>query len=110
MVTIYKEGTFEAAHKLANHPKCGYLHGHSYRYEVWLTGETQGNWGFVLDFHEIKLYFDKYDHSDDVIMISAERLVQDAAQHFFKMRDNIKKVKIRVWETKTAYAETELSY
>lgn len=34
MFQITKEFTFEAAHRLLGHPKCGRLHGHSYRVMV----------------------------------------------------------------------------
>ncbi len=53
---IYKEFTFEAAHRLPHVPdghKCGRLHGHSYRVVVGIEGEPEGRSGWVLDFSEI---------------------------------------------------------
>jgi 6-pyruvoyltetrahydropterin/6-carboxytetrahydropterin synthase len=41
----------DCAHLLAGHPKCGQLHGHTYRIELTVEGETQG--GIVLA---------RYDH------------------------------------------------
>lgn len=66
---IFKEFTFEAAHRLPHVPeghKCGRLHGHSYRVEVHVTGPVQDDAGWVLDFADIKAAFapllDQLDH------------------------------------------------
>lgn len=53
---IYKEFTFEAAHRLPKAPpghKCGRLHGHSFRVEVHLDGPIAGDTGWVVDFADI---------------------------------------------------------
>ena len=50
---IWKEFAFEAAHRLPNVPKehkCGRLHGHSYRFTLWLEGEPDETTGWVADF------------------------------------------------------------
>lgn len=57
---IFKEFTFEAAHRLPHVPeghKCGRLHGHSYRVEVHVTGPVQDEAGWVLDFGDVKAAF-----------------------------------------------------
>lgn len=66
---IYREFTFEAAHRLPNVPenhKCGRLHGHSYRVEVHISGLVGEQTGWVRDFGDIKAAFkpleDKLDH------------------------------------------------
>jgi len=106
MIQIYKTGTFEAAHQLKGHPKCGKLHGHTYKYEVWISAqELTKPYNFVLDFHEIKEYFDKFDHSDLIIRISCEELVKNAVFYFMDLVKEPSSVRIRIWETKTAYAE-----
>ena len=54
---IYREFNFEAAHRLPNVPeghKCSRLHGHSYRFEVHVTGPVDEHLGWVVDFGEIK--------------------------------------------------------
>ncbi|MCZ7607043.1 MAG: 6-carboxytetrahydropterin synthase QueD [Planctomycetota bacterium] len=54
---IFKEVTFEAAHKLPNVPpghKCGRLHGHSFRAEIHVAGKVDGKTGWVMDFADIK--------------------------------------------------------
>lgn len=57
---LFKEFTFEAAHRLPNVPadhKCGRLHGHSFRVEIQVSGEIDPKTGWVLDFAEIKRAF-----------------------------------------------------
>jgi 6-pyruvoyltetrahydropterin/6-carboxytetrahydropterin synthase len=68
-VEIYKEFTFEAAHRLPNVPtdhKCYRLHGHSYRVQIWVRGEVDPKLGWVMDFSTIKEAFEplrlKLDH------------------------------------------------
>jgi len=54
---IFKEFTFEAAHRLPNVPeghKCARLHGHSFSVRVWVSGPVDPRLGWVLDFAEIK--------------------------------------------------------
>lgn len=53
---IFKEFTFEAAHRLPNVPanhKCARLHGHSYRVVVHLEGDVDADAGWVMDFADI---------------------------------------------------------
>lgn len=53
---IFKEFTFEAAHRLPNvHPghKCARLHGHSYRVRVTCSGPVNDHSGWVRDFSDI---------------------------------------------------------
>jgi 6-pyruvoyltetrahydropterin/6-carboxytetrahydropterin synthase len=57
---IFKEFTFEAAHRLPNVPpghKCARLHGHSFRCEVHVRGEVQRDTGWIMDFADIKAAF-----------------------------------------------------
>jgi 6-pyruvoyltetrahydropterin/6-carboxytetrahydropterin synthase len=66
---IFREFTFEAAHRLTHVPnghKCARLHGHSYRVEIRVAGPVGAQTGWVMDFQEIKDAFaplqDKLDH------------------------------------------------
>lgn len=55
-VEIVKIYSFEAAHRLPNVPeghKCARLHGHSFRFEVKLSGEADSYTGFLADFGDI---------------------------------------------------------
>src|SRR5207248_4151098 len=57
---IFKEFTFEAAHRLPHVPpghKCGRLHGHSYRVAIHLEGPVDEGRGWVRDFGDIKCRF-----------------------------------------------------
>jgi 6-pyruvoyltetrahydropterin/6-carboxytetrahydropterin synthase len=68
-VDVFREFTFEAAHRLPHVPdghKCGRLHGHSYRIEVHVRGDVDPVSGMVIDFADIKAAFrpleDTLDH------------------------------------------------
>ena len=54
----------DCAHLLEGHSKCGRLHGHTYRIEMTVEGETKG--GMLLDFAELKAQLRavlaRYDH------------------------------------------------
>ena len=54
---IFKEFTFEAAHRLPFVPeghKCFRLHGHSFRVEIHVTGDVDPATGWIMDFGDIK--------------------------------------------------------
>ena len=66
---IFKEFSFEAAHRLPNVPaghKCARLHGHSFLAAVYVSGEVDPRTGWIIDFAEIKAAFkplhDQLDH------------------------------------------------
>lgn len=50
---IWKEFTFDAAHRLPNVPpehKCGRVHGHTYRFRLHVEGEPDPTTGWIVDF------------------------------------------------------------
>jgi len=66
---IFKEFGFEAAHRLPHVPdghKCGRLHGHSFKVELWLRGPVGERTGWIVDFGDVKEAFapilDQLDH------------------------------------------------
>lgn len=66
---IFREFTFEAAHRLPNVPeghKCARLHGHSYKIIVHVAGPVDPELGWVMDFGDIKQIVnpvvDRLDH------------------------------------------------
>jgi len=66
---IFKEFTFEAAHRLPFVPeghKCSRLHGHSFHVEIHVGGEVGERTGWIMDFADIKSafkpLFDRLDH------------------------------------------------
>jgi len=66
---IFKEFTFEAAHRLPFVPeghKCGRLHGHSFHVTVHIQSQIGAESGWVLDFADLSVAFrplhDRLDH------------------------------------------------
>ena len=54
---IFREFTFDAAHRLNHLPeghKCARLHGHTYRLKVFVNGPVDPVLGWVVDFAEVK--------------------------------------------------------
>jgi 6-pyruvoyltetrahydropterin/6-carboxytetrahydropterin synthase len=68
-VLLFKEFSFEAAHRLPNVPpdhKCARLHGHSFHVRVTVKGPVGSDTGWVMDFADLKAAFapllDALDH------------------------------------------------
>ncbi len=68
-IELVKEFTFEAAHLLPRLPKghkCRRLHGHSFRVEVHVEGESDPKLGWLVDYADIAKAFaplyEKLDH------------------------------------------------
>ncbi len=66
---VFKEFTFEAAHRLPNVPpghKCSRLHGHSFHVRLTLSGDLDPLYGWLMDFSDIKQSFkpvyERLDH------------------------------------------------
>ncbi|HEY9033346.1 MAG TPA: 6-carboxytetrahydropterin synthase QueD [Pseudomonadales bacterium] len=66
---IYKEFSFEAAHRLPHVPpghKCARLHGHTFYVRIAVSGEVGEHSGWVMDFADLKAAFkpvyDRLDH------------------------------------------------
>ncbi|MGE5518706.1 MAG: 6-carboxytetrahydropterin synthase QueD [Candidatus Dadabacteria bacterium] len=54
---IYKEFSFDSAHYLSKVPeghKCRNMHGHTYRLRVYLQGTPDPQYGWIMDFKELK--------------------------------------------------------
>ena len=69
VMEIWKEFTFEAAHRLPNVPeghKCSRLHGHSFRVRIHVEGPLDPELAWVLDFSDIGAVFkpleERLDH------------------------------------------------
>ncbi|MER7841901.1 6-carboxytetrahydropterin synthase QueD [Streptomyces sp. NPDC096040] len=61
---IFREFTFEAAHRLPRVPeghKCARLHGHSYKVAVHVEAPVDVKRGWVMDFGDIKQAFKPID-------------------------------------------------
>lgn len=69
-VEVFKDFIFEAAHRLPSVPpghKCGRLHGHSFRAQIFVRGPVEDDTGWLVDFADIKTafmpFFDQLDHN-----------------------------------------------
>lgn len=67
---IFKDFRFEAAHTFPNVPEghpCKKLHGHSFRVRIFVSGQTNEESGWIIDFADIKAAFaptlKELDHS-----------------------------------------------
>jgi 6-pyruvoyltetrahydropterin/6-carboxytetrahydropterin synthase len=98
----------DCAHFLPRHPKCGVLHGHTYRIEIVVEGNLRN--GMVIDFSDLKdaarKILDKYDHqswNDFLEYPSVEnicRLLQNELMNTLAFPFTI-----RVWEGEGKWAE-----
>jgi len=60
VVEISKVFICESAHRLPYVPqghKCGRLHGHSFRIEIWVRGQVEDETGWVMDFADLGQVF-----------------------------------------------------
>jgi len=98
----------DCAHLLEGHPKCGRLHGHTYRIEMTVEGETTS--GMLLDFAELKQQLRevlaRYDHrhwNDFLEFPSVENICELLAT---QLRERIRfPFVVRVWEGQGKWAE-----
>jgi 6-pyruvoyltetrahydropterin/6-carboxytetrahydropterin synthase len=98
----------DCAHFLPGHPKCGQLHGHTYKVEVTIEGEQTG--GMVIDFNELKArtreVLQRYDHRNwnDVLEFpSVENICALLTQ---QLRERVPfPLTLRVWEGHGKWAE-----
>lgn len=68
-ITLHTEGWFDAAHHLNNYEgACKNLHGHTYKIEVWVRGESMhlDKCGILWDFGNLKKVLAKFDHNGDL--------------------------------------------
>ena len=74
MYSITKDYWFSAAHRLEGHPKCGRLHGHNYRLQVWFTSVDLED-GMVIDFNDVgSLIKDIIGDMDHRYLVSEENI------------------------------------
>ena len=105
---IFKEFTFEAAHRLPLVPKkhkCSKLHGHSFRVRVNIEGPLN-EMGWVMDFSELKEicspHINELDHSflNDVVGLDNPTSENIAIWLWEKLKDPVRYLSsIEVMET-----------
>jgi len=116
---VSAQQTFAAGHALRNyHGKCENVHGHNYRVQVTVEGESLDETGLLVDFVELKRLMsqviERLDHrfiNDispfDVLNPSAENLAKyfwDEISRDLKGDVPVRVSEVRVWETDTSIA------
>jgi len=128
MLTITKEFSFHAAHRLRLpglsaeentriYGNCAKLHGHTYRLQVTLAGQPDET-GMILHFGTLKdivhrEVLSRYDHADLCDLPEYRRLpatAENMAEHIFRTLDRalvserFRLERVAVFETATAWA------
>ena len=99
----------DCAHFLPGHPKCGQLHGHTYKVEVIIEGE-KGPSGMVLDFDQMKedlrVVLAEYDHRslNEFLEYPSVENVCELLRSKLRARFRFK-FTLRVWEGVGKWAE-----
>ncbi|MCP3950990.1 MAG: 6-carboxytetrahydropterin synthase QueD [Desulfobacterales bacterium] len=119
MYELKVETDFAAAHQLAMvGEKCENLHGHNWKIEVIVAGETLDEGGVVMDFGIIKQHvravMETLDHKflneleifSDAVPPSSENIARYIADSMQKKLDNpaAKIARVSAWESKNACA------
>jgi 6-pyruvoyltetrahydropterin/6-carboxytetrahydropterin synthase len=123
MYEVMIEEEFSAAHALRGYQgKCENLHGHNWKVEVYVRGETLDNVGMLIDFAHLKAVTRKVmaylDHQnlnelkpfDDDLNPSSEHLAGFILHKVAEEIDNdrAKVYRVRVWETPSSLATYEI--
>lgn len=106
---------FDAAHALPGYPgKCKVLHGHTWRVEVTVTGETLNNIELLIDFADLKDLVDnvleRFDHKYlneiqpfDRLSPTGENLAHYLFEEIKKeLPTGISLKQVSVWESESA--------
>jgi 6-pyruvoyltetrahydropterin/6-carboxytetrahydropterin synthase len=115
--TVFLERTIDSSHVIPDHPgKCSRLHGHTYRFEVWISGPVAAD-GFVVDFLDVKELIDAWDHrhlndivdviptAENLAALMRERILEKVRSRFDDASRRQIGCKVRLHETASAYAE-----
>ena len=99
----------DCAHYLPDHPKCGQLHGHTYKVELIIEGE-KGPTGMLLDFDlmkgDLRLVLEAYDHRslNDFLDYPSVENICELLKHDLEKRMSFPFM-LRVWEGAGKWAE-----
>lgn len=118
---IGTEVTLSAAHYLQDHPKCGKIHGHTWRVKVeYINIATPSGIlyiplsGILVDFGRIKsLIRDQFDHEflNDILEVPT---VENIAIYILKLMPEIwgycYTLEVTVWESKVSYARASMAF
>ena len=115
MYELMVEDTFDAAHQLRGYEgPCEKLHGHSFKVQLFIYGETLDKHGMLMDFKKIKSLLSKilkgFDHANlnELPEFQKENPTSEniAKIIFEKINDKIKLHidRVSVWESPTTFA------
>jgi 6-pyruvoyltetrahydropterin/6-carboxytetrahydropterin synthase len=114
MFEVSVEHTFAAGHALRNYKgKCENVHGHNYRVQVVVRGETLDESGMLADFVELKRLLRAISEPLDHVFLndidpfrtenpSAEniaRYICEKMQQGLKQANPVQVAEVKVWET-----------
>ena len=134
---IAKEFRWEMGHRLPNHfGQCKNIHGHSYKMQVEFEGELNND-EMIIDYYDVEKIInpiiEKLDHAfmvnknDKIVLEFLEKMnskkvvvdFQSTAENICNymlneikqasLPGNVKKIKVRVYETSDDYAEETLT-
>lgn len=131
MTSIHVIHTTDTGHRIVGHKgKCSRLHGHTYKYELWMYGPVRPP-GFVADFGDAKDIIDEWDHrillwNNDPIAVTyvtpgdekivgvlrvpfnptAENMARHLAERLW-VDLNLDTVTVQIWETPKCWARVE---
>ncbi|MBI4018758.1 MAG: 6-carboxytetrahydropterin synthase [Candidatus Aenigmarchaeota archaeon] len=115
MFRLRIEDHFDASHSIPGHAgKCRNLHGHTYKVEVFVTGQTTDSNGILenSDFIELKSglrsCLSEFDHNHLNNILGNNATAENVSKILFhKLEDKgIKNLeRVRVWESQNQYAE-----
>lgn len=102
---------FDASHAIPNGGKCEQMHGHTYKVELVVEGELQGD--MLIDFkelkHELEKVLEDYDHKNLNEVMESNSTVENLAKEIHsKLSKRLPlKVKVKVWEGHEKWCEYE---
>ena len=105
---LTKRATFAAAHYLPGHPKCGHIHGHTWRVEVEFGADVPNpETGMVVDFAELDAGIQEIlpDHKLLNEVYSFSPTAENLAYQFWHELDRLWKDRIyavTVWESENS--------
>ena len=118
MFTLCVRDSFAAAHRIEEyHGKCEELHGHNFKVEALVQGDTMGEGGMLLDFAVLKARLREVTGSLDHTYINEIPFFKERASSseylalyiYDRLRDLLRNERVslyevRVWESENAYA------
>lgn len=116
-VALYFERSIDASHVIPDHPgKCARLHGHTYRFEVWVSGPVPEGRSMLVDFFDLKREIDAWDHrhlNDEVdfvptaelLAVEMRRRILDVVCAQSGLEAGEVGVLLRLWETPSGCAQ-----